>query len=189
MSKSKYNNLLHTNNANLDKLHQIVVKAVEEEQLLSKRLENDNINTKLNFADKLSDKVANFGGSWKFIILFSVFLCFWMCLNVFIFLNKGFDPYPFILLNLILSTIAAIQAPVIMMSQNRKEERDRKRAEDDYMVNLKSEIELRNLHEKIDLLITEQMKNLFEIQKSQMDKIQQLDDRLKNHLKKPLDHK
>jgi uncharacterized membrane protein len=108
-----------------------------------------------------------------------------MSLNVFIYLDKGFDPYPFILLNLILSTIAAIQAPVIMMSQNRKEERDRQRAEDDYMVNLKSEIELRNLHEKIDLLITEQMKNLFEIQQSQMDKIEMLDNRLKNHLKNP----
>jgi len=186
MSKSKYNNLLHTNNGNLDKLHQIVIKAVEEEQFLSKKLEKDTLNTKLTVGEKLSDKVATFGGSWKFIIIFAIFLCGWMCLNVFIYLNKGFDPYPFILLNLILSTIAAIQAPVIMMSQNRKEDKDRQRAEDDYMVNLKSEIELRNLHEKIDLLITEQMGNLFEIQKSQMDKIQALDDRLKNHLKKPL---
>jgi uncharacterized membrane protein len=186
MSKSKYNNLLHTNNASLDKLHQIVVKAVEEEQLLSKKLESNASSIEMTFGEKLSDKVASFGGSWKFIIIFAIFLCGWMLLNVFIYLNKGFDPYPFILLNLILSTIAAIQAPVIMMSQNRKEAKDRQRAEDDYMVNLKSEIELRNLHEKIDLLITEQMKNLFEIQKSQMDKIQTIDDRLKNHLKKPL---
>ncbi|MBC7653239.1 MAG: DUF1003 domain-containing protein [Oligoflexus sp.] len=185
MSKSKYSNLLHTNNANLDKLHQIVVKAVEEEQLLSKKLENNSLSINLSIGEKLSDRVATFGGSWKFIIIFAVFLCGWMSLNVFIYLDKGFDPYPFILLNLILSTIAAIQAPVIMMSQNRKEERDRQRAEDDYMVNLKSEIELRNLHEKIDLLITEQMKNLFEIQQSQMDKIEMLDNRLKNHLKNP----
>jgi uncharacterized membrane protein len=105
-------------------------------------------------------------------------------LNVFLLHDKGYDPYPFILLNLILSTIAAIQAPVIMMSQNRKEERDRKRSEDDYMVNLKSEIELRNLHEKIDLLIAEQMKNLFEIQKTQIEKIDSFDKKLKDHLKK-----
>lgn len=187
MSKYKYSNLLHTNNANLDKLHQIVIKAVEEQELISKKLVNNVITTKLTVGERMSDKVADFGGSWKFIIIFAIFLCGWMSLNVFIYLDKGFDPYPFILLNLILSTIAAIQAPVIMMSQNRKEERDRQRAEDDYMVNLKSEIELRNLHEKIDLLITEQMKNLFEIQQSQMDKIEMLDNRLKKHLKTPLD--
>ena len=107
-----------------------------------------------------------------------------MSINVFALSNKGYDPYPFILLNLILSSIAALQAPVIMMSQNRKEERDRERAEDDYMVNLKSEIEIRNLHEKIDLLISEQMKNLFEIQQVQLNQIDALDKQLKVHLKK-----
>ncbi|MEO5909834.1 MAG: DUF1003 domain-containing protein [Pelobium sp.] len=179
-----YHSLLQTNNENLNKLHSIVLKAIDEEQLISKKLENQNMERPVSFGEKLSDKVAVFGGSWRFIIIFSAFLALWMLLNVYILHDKGYDPYPFILLNLILSTIAAVQAPVIMMSQNRKENRDRKRAEDDYMVNLKSELELRNLHEKMDLLITEQMKNLFEIQQQQMDKIEALDKRLKDHIKK-----
>lgn len=182
--KSNYKALLQTSNQNLTKLHDIVLKAVNEEQLLSKKLKNEKLESPKTIGEKLSDQVAQFGGSWRFIIIFSVFLALWMMLNVFILQNKGYDPYPFILLNLILSTIAAIQAPVIMMSQNRKEERDRQRAEDDYMVNLKSEIELRNLHEKIDLLMAEQMKNLFEIQQTQIEKIDELDKKLKDHLKK-----
>lgn len=183
-NKSNYKVLLQSNNQNLNKLNEIVLKAVEEEQFLSKKLKNDKLEKSRSLGEKLSDQVAQFGGSWRFIIIFSIFLALWMMLNVFILKNKGYDPYPFILLNLILSTIAAIQAPVIMMSQNRKEDRDRKRAEDDYMVNLKSEIELRNLHEKIDLLMAEQMKNLFEVQQVQMDKIDELDKKLKDHLKK-----
>ncbi len=179
-----YKNLLQTNNKNLNKLNDIVLKAIDEEQLLSKKLKNEKLEQTKTIGEKLSDQVAAFGGSWRFIIFFAIFLALWMMLNVFILNNRGYDPYPFILLNLILSTIAAIQAPVIMMSQNRKEERDRKRSEDDYMVNLKSEIEVRNLHEKIDLLITEQMKNLFEIQKTQIEKIDALDKKLKDHLKK-----
>lgn len=181
---SDYHSLLKTNNENLNKLHSIVLKAIDEEQLISKKLENKNLERPISFGEKLSDQVANFGGSWRFIIIFSVFLTLWMLLNVFILNNKGYDPYPFILLNLILSSIAALQAPVIMMSQNRKENRDRARAEDDYMVNLKSELELRNLHEKMDLLISEQMKNLFEIQQQQMDKIEALDKRLRAHFNK-----
>ena len=179
-----YKNLLQTNNKNLNKLNDIVLKAIDEEQLLSKKLKNEKLEQTKTLGEKLSDQVATFGGSWRFIIIFSIFLALWMMLNVFLLHDKGYDPYPFILLNLILSTIAAVQAPVIMMSQNRKEERDRKRSEDDYMVNLKSEIELRNLHEKIDLLIAEQMKNLFEIQKTQIEKIDALDKKLKDHLKK-----
>ncbi|MBD3750321.1 MAG: DUF1003 domain-containing protein [Sphingobacteriales bacterium] len=183
-NKSNYKVLLQTNNQNLNKLNEIVLKAIDEEQLLSKKLSNDKLEKPKSFGERLSDQVAQFGGSWRFIIIFSIFLAAWMMLNVFFLKDKGYDPYPFILLNLILSTIAAIQAPVIMMSQNRKEDRDRKRAEDDYMVNLKTEIELRNLHEKIDLLMAEQMKNLFEIQQVQMDKIDELDKKLKDHLKK-----
>lgn len=97
----------------------------------------------------------------------------WMLINVY-FLTRPFDPYPFIFLNLILSTIAAIQAPLIMMSQNRKEEKDRQRAINDYLVNLKSEIEVRNLHQKLDLLISDQMKTLFEIQKMQIDVMEEI---------------
>lgn len=104
---------------------------------------------------RIADKVASFGGSWPFIISFSVFLLLWIGFNVVFLANKGFDPYPFILLNLILSCLAAMQAPIIMMSQNRQEEKDRQRAEQDYMVNLKAEIEIRMLHEKIDHLINQ----------------------------------
>jgi uncharacterized membrane protein len=118
---------------------------------------------------RIADKVASFGGSWTFIIIFGVFLLIWISANVFWLANKGFDPYPFILLNLILSCIAAMQAPVIMMSQNRQEEKDRDRSKKDYMINLKSELELRMLHEKIDHLITRQQQELLEIQKVQID--------------------
>jgi uncharacterized membrane protein len=118
---------------------------------------------------RIADKVASYGGSWNFIISFGVFLLLWISFNVFWLANKGFDPYPFILLNLILSCLAAMQAPVIMMSQNRQEEKDRDRAKKDYMINLKSEMELRMLHEKIDHLITNQQQELIEIQKVQIE--------------------
>ena len=120
-------------------------------------------------AQKLADSVATFGGSWKFIISFGLFILIWITINVAWFANKGYDPYPFILLNLILSCIAALQAPVIMMSQNRQEEKDRERAKKDYMINLKSELEIRMLHEKIDHLILHQQQELIEIQKVQIE--------------------
>ena len=101
-------------------------------------------------------------------------------MNTVLWLEKPFDPYPFILLNLILSCIAALQAPVIMMSQNRKEEKDRKRAQNDYLINLKAEIEIRNLHDKIDLLVANQMKNLFEIQKIQVQLMEEIKKKMEN---------
>jgi uncharacterized membrane protein len=122
----------------------------------------------LTVGQRIADKVASFGGSWTFIISFGVFILIWITANVYWFLNKGFDPYPFILLNLILSCIAAIQAPVIMMSQNRQEDKDRDRAKKDYMINLKSELEIRTLHEKIDHFIMNQQQELLELQKVQI---------------------
>jgi uncharacterized membrane protein len=124
---------------------------------------------KLSFGQKIADKVASFGGSWTFIISFSAFIFVWITLNIYLLSNKGFDPYPFILLNLILSCIAALQAPVIMMSQNRQEEKDRERAQNDYMVNLKSELEIRMLHEKIDHIVMQHQQELLDIQKVQID--------------------
>ena len=123
----------------------------------------------LTAGQRVADKVASFGGSWKFLILFGLFLIIWISLNIFWLANKGYDPYPFILLNLILSCLAAIQAPVIMMSQNRQEEKDRVRAKIDYMINLKSELEIRMLHEKLDHLIINQQQELIELQKVQID--------------------
>jgi uncharacterized membrane protein len=105
----------------------------------------------------------------------------WILLN-FYWLKHPYDPYPFILLNLVLSTIAALQAPVIMMSQNRKEQKDRQRAINDYMVNLKAEIEVRNLHQKLDLLIAEEMKNMFDIQKLQMELMEDIRKQLRQNI-------
>lgn len=132
----------------------------------------------LSVGQRIADKVAEFGGSWTFIITFGVFLLIWILLNVLILSNKGWDPYPFILLNLILSCIAALQAPVIMMSQNRQEEKDRERAKKDYMINLKSELEIRILHEKIDHLIMHQQQELLEIQKVQIEIMNQVLDKV-----------
>ncbi|MBL7728698.1 MAG: DUF1003 domain-containing protein [Dinghuibacter sp.] len=168
----------------LKKLGDMVQQAIEEEKLLSEKL--------LEFEDRnpsrisrVADKVAAFGGSWKFILTFSLLMVAWMLINLYL-LKKPFDPFPFILLNLLLSTLAALQAPVIMMSQNRKEEKDRQRAINDYMVNLKAEIEVRNLHAKIDLLITEQMKTLFEIQQAQVVLMEEIKEALNNKESKPV---
>ena len=127
----------------------------------------------------MADKVASFGGSWTFIISFFIFITIWITSNVIIFTNKEFDPYPFILLNLILSCIAALQAPVIMMSQNRQEEKDRERAKKDYMINLKSELEIRMLDDKIDHLVMHQQQELIEIQKVQIEMMNDILNRIK----------
>jgi uncharacterized membrane protein len=177
MSTEKLDQLLLTENDQLKKLNTIVVKAIEEENLLSEKLfELDEKNPA--FSSKIADSVAAFGGSWKFILSFIAFLVVWMIINVLL-LQKPFDPFPFILLNLFLSAIAAVQAPIIMMSQNRKEAKDRQRATSDYLINLKAEIEVRNLHQKIDLLMSEQMQTLFEIQKVQMELMEEIKGRLK----------
>lgn len=152
----------------LSSLEKKVLESLADDTTLSNKVDLEEIQN-LTLGQKIADKVASFGGSWRFIILFGVFIFIWISINIFWFSNKGFDPYPFILLNLILSCIAALQAPVIMMSQNRQEEKDRERAKKDYMINLKSEIEIRTLHEKIDHLIMHQQQELLEIQKVQIE--------------------
>jgi uncharacterized membrane protein len=167
------NELLRTNNESLQKLHDIVDATMQEEELIVENLLHppEEIMTR---GQRISDKVARFGGSWSFIILFGVILFLWILFNVCAPLQAIFDPYPFILMNLILSCIAALQAPIIMMSQNRQEEKDRKRAENDYLINLKSELELRNLHRKMDLLMEEQMTRLVEVQAVQLRLLEEL---------------
>jgi uncharacterized membrane protein len=160
--------LLDTENKHLAKLHEIVKKAIEEEQLLSAELGERQSSVKLTFGDQLADKVALFGGSWKFIIWFLSVMMIWIGINTVVLL-KGFDPYPFILLNLLLSCIAALQAPIIMMSQNRKEAKDRQRAENDYLINLKAELEIRSLNQKMDLSLVDQFKHLCDIQQKQIE--------------------
>lgn len=149
----------------------------KEEKVLTSITDNTTLSDKidgedqqiLTFGQKIADKVASFGGSWTFIISFGIFIFLWIGLNMFWLVNKGFDPYPFILLNLILSCLAALQAPVIMMSQNRQEEKDRERGKKDYMINLKSELEIRMLHEKIDHLIINQQQEVLEIHQVQIE--------------------
>ncbi len=138
---------------------------------ISDKIEDSTRNETITFGQKLADKVASFGGSWTFIVSFGIFITIWILLNILILQSNNFDPYPFILLNLILSCIAALQAPVIMMSQNRQEEKDRERSKKDYMINLKSELEIQILHEKIDHLMMHQQQDLIEIQKVQIDMI------------------
>ncbi len=152
----------------LTELEKTVMTSLTEKSILSDQIDG-NKNQVLTFGQRIADKVATFGGSWTFIISFGVFIFIWISMNVFWLVNKGFDPYPFILLNLILSCLAALQAPVIMMSQNRQEEKDRERSKMDYMINLKSEVEIRTLHEKIDHLMTHQQQELLEIQKVQIE--------------------
>jgi uncharacterized membrane protein len=172
MTKENLEQLLATEDEQLQKLREIVHKSIEEEKMLSdKLLEFEDRNPP--FISRLADRVAIFGGSWKFILAFGFFMLLWIVMNIYL-LSKPFDSFPFIFLNLLLSTLAALQAPVIMMSQNRREEKDRQRAVNDYMINLKAEIEIRNLHGKMDLLMTEQMKTLFEIQKTQMDLMEEI---------------
>lgn len=163
------------------KLHQIVNDAIKEEELIIDKLEHPT-KEKLSAGQKLSDKVALFGGSWKFIIFFGIILGAWIFLNVTVAKKTAFDPYPFILMNLILSCIAALQAPIIMMSQNRKENIDRRRAENDYLINLKAEIEIRNLHQKINLLMEEQIQKLLETQSIEIKLLQELHVKFDNQL-------
>jgi len=152
----------------LTNLEKTVLTSVTSHSTLTDKIEGEE-NQLLSMGQKVADKVASFGGSWTFIISFGVFILLWISLNVFWLFNKGFDPYPFILLNLILSCLAALQAPVIMMSQNRQEEKDRDRAKKDYMINLKSELEIRALHEKMDHFFMDQQQELLELQKVQID--------------------
>lgn len=162
--------LLKAEKKELNQLDKEVLDSMGENELLSHKLKNQKA-APLSLGDRIADRVASFGGSWGFIISFFIFLMIWMVINVIIlaFGTRPFDPYPFILLNLILSTLASIQAPVIMMSQNRKEERDRQRAEDDYKINLKAELEIRMLHEKLDHMILRQNQRLVDIQEVQSD--------------------
>lgn len=176
MDTQRLGELLSAESAQLDKLKEIVNKSIDEERLLSDKL-CELEDSHPNFQSRMADKVASFGGSWYFILSFMAFMLIWISINVFL-LTRPFDAYPFILLNLILSTVAAIQAPIIMMSQNRKEEKDRQRAISDYLINLKAEIEVRNLHNKMDLLMSEQMQTLFEIQKTQLELMQEISEKL-----------
>jgi uncharacterized membrane protein len=165
--------VLEEEKGELSALEEGVVTSLKEHELLSKNI-NIVFDRELTFGEKVADKVAEFGGSWRFIIIFAIILAIWVAINSAVLIGNAFDPYPFILLNLVLSCLAAIQAPIIMMSQNRQEARDRLRAEHDYQVNLKAELEIRHLNAKLDLLLTHQWHRLLEIQQIQMELIEEL---------------
>jgi uncharacterized membrane protein len=173
MKNKKIDYLVTEEDQYLQKLHSIVEDSIKAEELITNNLLNppDEILTQ---GQKISDKVARFGGSWRFIILFMIILTVWIIYNVIAPQGDNFDPYPFILMNLILSCIAALQAPVIMMSQNRKEEKDRMRSENDYMINLKAEMQIRSLHQKMDLLLEDQIKTLFDSQAKQFELLKEI---------------
>ncbi len=179
MSKKNIDAIFGGEAARIEKLHKIVEEAIKEEQLIVQNLMNPP-DEALSRGQRISDHVAKFGGSWRFIISFGIVLFSWILFNVLAISFYKFDPYPFILLNLILSCIAAIQAPIIMMSQNRQEEKDRKRSENDYLINLKAEIQIRSLHQKIDLLLEEQIKTLFESQAEQFELLRKIENKIGN---------
>ena len=183
MDNKEIDQLLFDENEQLNKLDQIVKDTLKEEKLIIHNLLHPPLEI-LTPGQKISDKVARFGGSWRFIILFGIVLTLWIVFNVVAIGHYKFDPYPFILMNLILSCIAALQAPVIMMSQNRQEEKDRMRNENDYLINLKAEMQIRSLHQKMDLLLQEQIKTLFDTQEKQFALLKEINLKLDNLLSK-----
>ena len=166
-------NVLEQERGELTTLEKDVVESLREHDILTQNL-NDTVDDTSTLGQRLADKVASFGGSWKFISIFAGVLIVWITVNAVAMLGKPFDPYPFILLNLVLSCLAAIQAPIIMMSQNRQNEKDRLDADNDYRVNLKAELEIRHLHSKLDLLLTHQWQRLLEIQQVQTDLLEEM---------------
>jgi uncharacterized membrane protein len=165
--------LLREERGELTQLEQEVVRSLRRQEIVGRDVDAA-FDEKRTLGQRLSDRIAEIGGSWSFIVWFGLLLAAWMALNIAMGLNRAFDPYPFILLNLVLSTLAAIQAPIIMMSQRRQEVRDRLRSQNDYRVNLKAELEIRQLHEKIDHLINKQWDRLAEIQRIQVELLEEL---------------
>ena len=150
-----------------------VIHSMHQHELITKNVETE-LEQKWTLGERLADKVATFGGSWVFLICFAIFLGLWITINTVVMVTQPADPYPFILLNLILSCLAAIQAPIIMMSQNRQEAKDRLRSQNDYQINLKAELEIQHLHEKLDHLLLHQWERLAQIQEIQLDLLSEM---------------
>jgi uncharacterized membrane protein len=168
--------LLRQERGDLSNLEREVVDSLARHDVLAENVEEE-IDDKRTLGERLSDHLATFGGSWAFLISFGLFIAVWMATNIVEGQARSFDPYPFILLNLVLSCIAAIQAPIIMMSQRRTEAKDRLRSLNDYRVNLKAELEIRHLHEKFDHMLTRQWERLSEMQEVQIELLQELERR------------
>jgi len=168
--------VLESERGELTELEREVVEALAKHETLATDVEAE-FEQRKTLGEAAADRIAVFGGSWAFLGVFAVFILIWIAVNTTAVLTRPVDPYPFILLNLLLSTLAAIQAPVIMMSQNRQESKDRLRAMHDYRVNLKAELEIRQLHEKVDHLLSRQWQRLVEIQEVQIDLLDELSGR------------
>ncbi len=164
--------LLQAEHGELTELDRRVAESMATHETLAENVDEEYEDHR-TLGERLSDHLASFGGSWAFLISFALFLVVWMIINLIRGETNAFDPYPFILLNLLLSCLAAIQAPIIMMSQKRQEAKDRLRSENDYRVNLKAELEIRHLHEKMDYLIQRQWQRLTEIQQLQLEIMQE----------------
>jgi len=160
--------MLESEKGELSSLDQEVLESLRQHELLASNVDAE-FEQEWTLGERLADRIATFGGSWTFLLIFGAFLAGWIIMNSVVLYRRPVDPYPFILLNLVLSTLAAIQAPVIMMSQNRQEAKDRIRAQHDYQVNLKAELEIRHLHEKMDHLLSHQWERLVEIQQIQLE--------------------
>jgi uncharacterized membrane protein len=172
--RSEYvHSVLATEKGELTSLEQEVVASMREHELLTSNVEQS-FEQSWTFGERLADRIATFGGSWSFLIMFFSFLAGWIILNAVVLWKRPLDPYPFILLNLMLSCLAAMQAPIIMMSQNRQEAKDRVRSQHDYQINLKAELEIRHLHEKLDHLLSHQWEHLVQIQEVQLDLLEEL---------------
>lgn len=182
IKSNKYiNKLIEEENEHLARLNKIVVESLHEEETLVRKIFHEHKHEKITYGAKLADKVASLGGSWQFIIFFALVVVSWMFIND---TKDAMDPYPFILLNLLLSCLAAFQAPIILMSQNRQSYKDRKRDEHEYLINLKAELQVRELNRKIDLLISEQMHLFMEIQEEQLSILHKLQKHTKDTEKK-----
>ena len=178
---SQYNanyveSLIESERGELGSIEKEVIDSLRQHELLAINVdvESEKIWT---FSEKLSDRMANFGGSWAFLVGFGVFMAAWIIINSMVLYWRPIDPFPYILLNLMLSCLAAIQAPIIMMSQRRQEAKDRLRSQHDYQVNLKAELEIRHLNEKLDHLLSHQWERLVQIQQVQIQMLSQLERR------------
>jgi len=165
--------LLESEKGELSSLDQEVLESLKRHETLASNVD-DEYEKAFTLGERMADRLADFGGSWAFIAIFGAVLLGWIFLNSAVLVTRPFDPYPFIFLNLILSCLAAIQAPVIMMSQNRQEAKDRLRSQHDYQINLKAELEIRHLHEKLDHLLSHQWERLVAIQQVQLDVLSEL---------------
>jgi len=165
--------LLESEKGELTELENEVLNSIRAHELISSNIDAE-FEQEWSLGEKMADRIAAFGGSWPFLGIFALFLLLWIAMNSLVLFLRPFDPYPFILLNLLLSCLAAVQAPIIMMSQNRQEDKDRVRAQHDYQVNLKAELEIRHLHEKMDHLLSKQWERLVQIQEIQLELLTEL---------------